>query len=90
MPRRKPYDPNSGFLPEPAIDGAASPATPTAQPSAAGWAFTVTQDGMAVAEGECPDRDDAIRECAHYCMMYGQDGPVSGEVYPAPQAPEVK
>jgi hypothetical protein len=41
MAKKKPYDPNADlkFLPEPACDGAASPATSGSQPSGAGIAW---------------------------------------------------
>jgi len=39
------------------------------------WIFEVIQGGMVVAEGDCSDRDTAIREASHYCAQYGQDGP---------------
>lgn len=38
------------------------------------WKFEVTENGSWVAGGDAPDRDDALREAAHYVMMYGQDG----------------
>jgi hypothetical protein len=38
--------------------------------------FEVWQDGMAVAEAEALNREDALREARHYAAMYGQDGPV--------------
>jgi hypothetical protein len=41
------------------------------------WEFEVFENGMAVAWGDAPDRDTALREASHYVMMYGQDG---GEV----------
>lgn len=44
------------------------------------WIFEVIQDGMVVAEGDCSDRDTALREAGHYVMMYGQDGEVKAIV----------
>lgn len=38
------------------------------------WDFEVTENGQWVAGGSAPDRDSALREAAHYVMMYGQDG----------------
>jgi hypothetical protein len=43
--------------------------------------FSVMQDGLKVASGECPDRETAEREANHYAMMYGQDGPVKVKVW---------
>ena len=39
------------------------------------WIFELKQRGIVVACGEGPDRDEMLREAAHYTMMYGQDGP---------------
>lgn len=54
------------------------------------WHFKVFQDGMVVAEGEGSE-DAMIREAGHYCMMYGQDGPVHAVValgpLPEPEPP---
>ena len=44
------------------------------------WIFEVMQNGEVVADGDAPDRETALREAAHYCMMYGQDGPVKAIV----------
>lgn len=44
------------------------------------WIFEVIQDGMVVAEGDCSDCETAVREAAHYCSQYGQDGPVKALV----------
>lgn len=38
------------------------------------WKFEVTENGQWVAGGEANDRDSALREAAHYGMMYRQDG----------------
>jgi hypothetical protein len=45
------------------------------------WLFSVHQDGMRVAAGDCPTKEDAEREANHYAMMYGQDGPVKVKVW---------
>jgi hypothetical protein len=45
------------------------------------YRFSVMQDGLKVASGECPDRETAEREANHYAMMYGQDGPVKVKVW---------
>lgn len=39
--------------------------------------FYVYENGMLVAKGDCPSREQADREAIHYSMMYAQDG---GEV----------
>lgn len=38
--------------------------------------FELEQDGMVVAAVDGP-REDALRDIAHYGLMYGQDGPVT-------------
>ena len=39
--------------------------------------FEVWQDGMPVAWVSAADRCAAANEAGHYCMVYGQDGPVT-------------
>lgn len=41
--------------------------------------FRVKQGGMVVAQVESGHRWRAVREAAHYAMIYGQDGPVAVE-----------
>lgn len=41
------------------------------------FVFSVEQDGMIVASGEAPTREEAEREASHYAMMYAQDGAVN-------------
>lgn len=46
------------------------------------WKFTIEQGGMTVASGSAGDRDTALREAAHYTVVYGQDGPAIAKVEP--------
>jgi hypothetical protein len=38
------------------------------------WVFEVFENGSVVAEGSAPDQESAVREAAHYVLIYGQDG----------------
>lgn len=45
------------------------------------WQFEVMQDGQCVASGDGPSHSTVAAECAHYAMMYGQDGPVQAVIW---------
>ena len=45
------------------------------------WIFKIEQDSQVVASGSAPTKFTAMREAAHYTMMYGHDGPVKTTVF---------
>ena len=46
--------------------------------------FQVWQDGIMVAGGNGPSRQEVVREAKHYVSQYAQDGPVKVVIGPAP------
>lgn len=46
------------------------------------YQFEVWQGGLMVVQGYAPDEETAIKEAAHYGMVYRQDGPVEVIVRP--------
>lgn len=48
------------------------------------WEFEIWQDGMAVASGCGPDKDQMWAEARRYAWTYAQDGPVELRFGPEP------